>query len=202
MNLREMGQSILGLIKVAKPAKSVYFTSHIIDCPNSQRVTPMQMFARILRLISLAMLFGGSTATVFAAITLISAAKAQGIPVSEAAAANAPLFIEFSKVALAFAISFVVAEAIEIKGDLKSLEKGTRWRMARYFSSIVCAISTFIFALAIVPQMEDVSVLMKTDESRQATISKVARSIPADIHRHYRLCLGIFGAASNLDQKN
>jgi hypothetical protein len=168
-----MGQSILGLIKVAKPAKSVYFTSHITDCPNSQRVTQMQMLARILRLISLAMLFGGSTATVFAAITLISAAKAQGIPATEAAAANAPLFIEFSKVALAFAITLVVAEAIEIKGDLKSLEKGTRWRMARYFSSIVCAISTFIFALAIVPQMEDVRVLMKTDESAKKQFQKL-----------------------------
>ncbi len=133
----------------------------------------MQMFARILRLISLAMLFGGSTATVFAAITLISAAKAQGVPVSEAAATNAPVFIEFSKVALAFAIALVVAEAIEIKGDLKSLEKGTRWRMARYFSSIVCAISTFIFALAIVPQMEDVRVLMKTDPAAKQQFQKL-----------------------------
>ncbi len=133
----------------------------------------MQTFARILRLISLAMLFGGSTATVFAAITLISAAKAQGVPVAEAAAANAPVFIEFSKVALIFAISLVVAEAIEIKGDLKSLERGTRWRMARYFASIVCAICTFIFALAIVPQMEDVRVLMKTDSSAKQQFQKL-----------------------------
>ncbi len=133
----------------------------------------MNKFARILRLISLAMLFGGSTAIVFAAITLISAAKAQGIPVAEAASVNAPLFIEFSKIALIFAITLVVAEAIEIKGDLHNLEKGSRWHMGRYFSSIVCAISTFIFALAIVPQMQDVRVLMKTDPAAHQQFQKL-----------------------------
>jgi hypothetical protein len=133
----------------------------------------MSKFARILRLISLAMLFGGSTAIVFSAVTLISAAKAQGIPAAEAAATNAPLFLEFSKVALIFAITLVVAEAIEIKGDLKSLEKGTKWRMARYFASIVCAICTFIFALAIVPQMQDLIGLIKTDEMAKLQFQKL-----------------------------
>jgi len=122
------------------------------------------------------MLFGGSTAIVFAAITLISAAKAQGIPVAEAASANAPLFIEFSKIALVFAITLVIAEAIEIKGDLHNLEKGSRWHMGRYFSSIVCAICTFIFALAIVPQMQDVRVLMKTDASAYQQFQKLHKA--------------------------
>lgn len=133
----------------------------------------MSKFARILRLISLAMLFGGSTAIVFSAVTLIGAAKAQGIPAAEAAATNAPLFLEFSKIALIFAITLVVAEAIEIKGDLKSLEKGTKWRMARYFASIVCAICTFIFALAIVPQMQDLIGLIKTDEAAKLQFQKL-----------------------------
>lgn len=133
----------------------------------------MIKLARILRLISLAMLSGGSTAIVFAAITLVNAAKAQGIEVHEAAAANAPVFIEYSKVALVFAVCLVISEAMEIKGDLSRLEKKSRWPMARYFASTICAIATFIFCLGIVPPMEEVRVHMKTDEAAKLEFDRL-----------------------------
>ena len=133
----------------------------------------MIKLARILRLISLAMLSGGSTAIVFAAITLVNAAKAQGIEVHKAAAANAPVFIEYSKVALVFAVCLVISEAMEIKGDLSRLEKKSRWPMARYFASTICAIATFIFCLGIVPPMEEVRVHMKTDEAAKLEFDRL-----------------------------
>jgi hypothetical protein len=133
----------------------------------------MNKFARIIRLISLSMLFGGGSAIVFAAITLVHAAKAQGIPVNEAAAANAPIFIEFAKVAAAFAIALVAAEAVEIKGDLHNLEKRSRWPMARYFSSIIAAVATFIFAFAIVPPMSDLQPKLRTEATAQAEFKKL-----------------------------
>ena len=49
----------------------------------------MELLGKILRTISLAMLFGGSVAIVFAAIVLVHAAKAHGVPIAEAAARNA-----------------------------------------------------------------------------------------------------------------
>lgn len=128
-------------------------------------MSPLYTFARILRLISLAMLFGGSTAIVFAAITLVAAAKASGMNALDAAATNAPVFIEFSKVAAIFAIALVVAEAIEIKGDLHSLEgRNHKWRMGRYFASIACAVCTFIFSFGVVPSMQQAMKDMKTNE--------------------------------------
>jgi hypothetical protein len=129
-------------------------------------MSPLYTFARILRLISLAMLFGGSTAIVFAAITLVAAAKAHGMPPLEAAATNAPVFIEFAKIAAIFAITLVISEAIEIKGDLHSLEgRNHKWRMGRYAASIACAVCTFIFSFGIVPPMQQAMVKMKTNEA-------------------------------------
>jgi len=137
-------------------------------------MSPLYTFARILRLISLAMLFGGSTATVFAAITLIFAAKAHGVPALEAAATNAPVFIEFSKVAAIFAVTLVIAEAIEIKGDLHSLEgRNHKWRMGRYAASIACAICTFIFSFGIVPPMQQAMTQMKTNEAAHTEFERM-----------------------------
>ncbi|MBS1989018.1 MAG: DUF4149 domain-containing protein [Cyanobacteria bacterium SZAS LIN-3] len=137
-------------------------------------MSPLYTFARILRLISLAMLFGGSTAIVFAAITLVQAAKAHGVDALEAAATNAPVFIEFAKVAAIFAITLVIAEAIEIKGDLHNLEgRNHKWRMGRYFASIACAICTFIFSFAIVPQMQQAMTQMKTNETAHAEFERM-----------------------------
>ncbi len=45
----------------------------------------MSKASQILRLISLALLFGGSAAVVFVAVVLVKAAKANGVPVEEAA---------------------------------------------------------------------------------------------------------------------
>ena len=133
----------------------------------------MIKIARIVRLVALAILFGGGTGIVFAAITLVHAAKAQGIPVAEAAATNAPSFLEFAKVAAAFAIALVVAEAIEIKGDLKNLEKRSKWPMARYFASIVAAVAAFIFAFGIAPPMKDLQPKIKADQAAHAEFTRL-----------------------------
>ena len=133
----------------------------------------MIKLARILRLISLAMLFGGDAAIVFAVITLVHVAVANGVPRNEAAAANAPIFIEFAKVAAVFAFTLVVAEAVEIKGDLKNLEKKKRWPMARYFASVICAVATFIFAFAIVPPMKELLPSLKTNPDAKAQFDKM-----------------------------
>lgn len=143
----------------------------------------MTKFARILRLISLAILCGGGIGIVFAAITLVHAAKAQGVPVADAAAANAPIFLEFAKVAASFAIALVVAEAIEIKGDLKNLEKRHKWPMARYFSSIIAAVAAFIFSFGIVPPMKELQPKIKTE-----TAAKV------EFDRLHEVSRGVFSA--------
>lgn len=133
----------------------------------------MLNLARMLRLISLAILFGGSTAIVFAAITLVKTAKASGMAVEDAAAINAPVFIEFSKVALGFAVCLVVSEAYQIRGNLKNLEKHRRWPMARFVASILCAIATFVFSLGIVPPMQEALPKIKTDKAAHAQFQKM-----------------------------
>jgi hypothetical protein len=110
----------------------------------------MDVVGRILRTISLALLFGGSAAVVFAAITLVKAAKAHGVPVHEAAAANAPVFIHYAKINLGAGIVLLIGEAL----DYAKRRLWNRATMAQYACSILCVISTMIFALAIVPPME------------------------------------------------
>jgi hypothetical protein len=110
----------------------------------------MDVLGRILRTISLAILFGGSAAVVFAAITLVKAAEARGVPVPEAAAANAPLFIHYAKINLAAGVVLLIGEAL----DYAKRRLWNRATMAQYACSILCVVSTMIFALAIVPPME------------------------------------------------
>lgn len=144
----------------------------------------MLKLARIVRIIALAMLFGAGSGIVFAAITLVNAAKAQGIPATEAATVNAPIFYEFAKVAVGFAFALVVAEALEIKGDLKNLEKRSKWPMARYFASIVSAVAIFIFSYGIVPKMKELQPQIKTNASVKAEFDKL-----------HHVSRGVFSAA-------
>jgi len=123
----------------------------------------------ILRLVALAILFGGSAAIVFAAITLVKAAEAQGVPVAEAANANAPLFIQFSKVALGAGIALLLAESLDFANN-RLTDKLT---IARYVSSLLCVATTMIFAFGIVPVLEELRPRIKTDEAAHAEFRKL-----------------------------
>ena len=122
------------------------------------------MLGKILRTVSLAMLFGGSVAIVFAAIVLVNAAKAKGIPVSEAAANNAPVFITYAYVNLTFGILLLVGEAI----DYAKRKAWTNMTKAQYGASLLCVVSTMIFALAIVPPMQRLLPDLKTNLKAEA----------------------------------
>lgn len=110
----------------------------------------MQILSKILRSLSLVFLTGGSAAVVFAAVVLVKAAKAKGIPVEEAAAVNAPVFIQYSKIALVSAGLLGVGEILDfIKNTGKS-----KLDYARYIFSILSIVAVGIFSLGIVPPME------------------------------------------------
>lgn len=140
----------------------------------------MPTLSRILRYVSLAILFGGSSAIVFAAIVLVKAATAQGIPVAEAAATNAPLFLQFSKVALGAGILLLISELIDfITGKPQS-----KLTLARYGTSILCLTGTLIFALGIVPPMEQLLPDIKT-----------VAAAHEQFHKLHEISRAVFGAS-------
>ncbi|MBX9688037.1 MAG: DUF4149 domain-containing protein [Candidatus Obscuribacterales bacterium] len=109
----------------------------------------MKTTGKVLRSVSLAVLSGGSAAIVFSAIVLVKAATAKGIPVAEAAAVNAPIFIHYAKVALGASILLGLSELIDFQSNTQKSKLDT----ARYLSSFLCIISMLVYALAIVPPM-------------------------------------------------
>lgn len=110
----------------------------------------MLTLARIVRSLALAVLFAGSGAVVFAAVVLVKAATAAGVPVAAAAASNAPVFIHFGKVALAFAVLLVAAECVDLFGGGKK----TLVMKARFCLSGMAAVLAMVYSLVIVPPME------------------------------------------------
>lgn len=136
----------------------------------------MDTLGRILRTVSLAILFGGSVAIVFAAITLVKAATADGVPVSEAAARNAPLFIHYAKVNLIFGVILMIGEGL----DFAKRRLWNKATIAQYACSLLCVVTTMIFAFGIVPPMERLMPAMKTDEAARQefrNIHEVSRSV-------------------------
>lgn len=118
----------------------------------------MSTFSQILRLITLAVLFGGSTMIVFAAITLVHAAVAKGIPVADAATANVPIFLHYSKIALGCGIGLLIAEAI----NFAKTKTASKLVKARWAASGIASMSTMVLAFAIVPLMKELLPLLKT----------------------------------------
>jgi len=142
----------------------------------------MLKLGKVLRLIALAILSGGSAAIVFAAITLVKVAVADGIPTAEAAARNAPLFIYYSKVVLGGAVLLGLGEFFELSQRKEpSVET---FRKFALFASIVCIVCVGIFAFGIVPPMEkllpDLRTVKETHEQFQ--------------HLH-KMSEGVFGAS-------
>ncbi len=132
----------------------------------------MSKVFEVTRLICLAILFGGSSAIVFGAVVLVHAAKANGVPVEEAAATNAPLFIQFSKVAAVCALGLVISEHYELIKSFK-LRQRTKLGMAQYITSLICAVAMFVFAFVIVPPMGRLQAQMKQDPSAHAEFKKL-----------------------------
>lgn len=110
----------------------------------------MQILSKVLRSLSLAFLTGGSAAVVFAAVVLVKAATAKGVPMAEAAAVNAPVFIQYSKVALGAAAILGVAEILDF---VKNTNK-TKIDFSRYLFSALSIVAVCVFSLVIVPPME------------------------------------------------
>jgi Domain of unknown function (DUF4149) len=111
----------------------------------------MNILGKILRTLSLAILFGGSAAVVFSAIVLVKAAQAKGIPVPQAAAANAPVFIHYAKVNLGAGILLLVGEAL----DYAKRGAWTKLTIAQYACSLLCVATTMIFAFYFAPTMAE-----------------------------------------------
>lgn len=140
----------------------------------------MQTLSKVLRHISLALLSGGSTAIVFAAIVLVKAATAKGIPVHVAAATNSPLFIQFSKVAFGAAVVLSIGELL---GFLKTAQK-TKLYYAQLAFSLACVVAVCVFAFGIVPPMEQLLPdLGKVEQARE------------HFHQLHKISEKIFGAS-------
>ncbi len=140
----------------------------------------MSKASQVLRLLSLALLFGGSTAVVFVAVTLVKAAEANGVPKLEAAAVNAPAFIEYAKILAGAAIALLIGEGLDFAGNKDAKSK---LRLARYATSLLCVIAAFVFSFAIVPPMDGLRPQIKSDEAAKAKFD--------DLHKVSR---GVFGA--------
>ena len=123
----------------------------------------MNKLTQIGRLISLAILFGGSASVVFAAVVLVKAAQANGVEVSEAAFRNGPAFIQFGKVAACAAIVLIISEGLNYFLALKEGIKLKKSTAARYATSLLCALTALIFAFGITPPMEKLLPTIKTD---------------------------------------
>jgi len=109
------------------------------------------MLIRVLRVISLAILCAGSIGFIWAAVSGVTAAHQAGVPVAVAAAANAPVFVEYSKGVLVLAIFLLFVEFLDYLVD----RKVNRARQLRYVSSALCFISAAVLSLLVVPRMSD-----------------------------------------------
>jgi hypothetical protein len=129
----------------------------------------MSTLAYIFRSIALSFLFAGSASIVFAAITLVKAATAQGVPIPQAAAANAPMFFMFSTVVLVSAIGLLLGEAL----DYAKERKLTPLIKARYISSLICVAAAMVLKFGIIPQMEQLSPAIKDNKEAHAAFVKL-----------------------------
>jgi hypothetical protein len=139
----------------------------------------MDTVGRILRTVALAILFGGSAAIVFAAITLVRADVAAGIPRPEAAAHNAPIFIQYAKVNLAAGFVLLIGEALDY-AKRRSWHKAT---IAQYACSLLCVITTMIFSFALVPPMDRTLPHLKDSEEART-----------EFHQMHDVSQKVFGA--------
>ncbi len=140
----------------------------------------MHTFSKISRLIALSLLTGGSAAVTFTAIALVKAATAHGVSVSEAATANAPIFLNYAKIALGAAILLAIAEIIEFT---KPGSK-TKLDLFRYIASVGSIVCVMVFTFGIVPPME-----------RLLPDIKTVTEAHEQFHKLHELSRAIFGTS-------
>lgn len=127
---------------------------------------------KIIRLTSLSVLFAGSASIVLAAITLVKAGEAKGLTVSQAAAANAPVFIVFSKVIAVACIALLIAEVVG--GILKP--QHTKLKRVQYLASALCCVCGFIFAFYTAPLMDHLLAMINQDPAAHETFHQLHES--------------------------
>lgn len=113
----------------------------------------------LIRLSSLSLLFAGSVAIVFAAVVMVKAGEAQGLTAAQAASANAPIFIQFSKIVAGACVALLIAEAI----DSFFTRHLVRLKLTQYVASVLCCLFGFIFAFVAAPLMEHLLVSINVD---------------------------------------
>jgi hypothetical protein len=124
-------------------------------------MTAFRIVTQVFRLIALAILCGGSSAIVFAAVTFVHFAQAEGMTIAQAAQYNAPVFISFSKVALAAASVLLVTELL----DFFVFAKRALVNKISLAAGLLCFLSCFVFAVQIVPSMEELRPKMRQEVS-------------------------------------
>lgn len=138
----------------------------------------LKLLTAIVRLVCLSLLFGGSTAVVFTAIVLVKTAVAAGTPQAEAATANAPIFINFAKVALGAAIGLLASEAL----DFATQKNKTKSTYIRYAASFAAIATAMVFALGLTPMMAELLPAITTNTTAHE-----------DFHKLHELSRMIFG---------
>jgi hypothetical protein len=136
------------------------------------------MLIRLLRVISLAILCAGSVGFVFAAMYGVNAAHERGVPIAQAAAANAPVFVQYGKAALVLTIFLIFLEFVDYLVD----RKVDFPRKLRYGTSTVCFVSAAVLALVIVPRMEYLLPDIASDEEAHASFQQ--------LHNQSRIVVG------------
>lgn len=147
-----------GLTTDAK-SKSKYRIVYKVKC------IEMIKLAYVLRVLALAILFGGSISVVISAITLVKAAEAHGVPVAQAATANAPMFITFSNIVMVSGFVLLFAESM----DYAKHRVINKLLSIRYGASLLCSIATIILCFAIVPPMKEMLSSIHENERTEQT---------------------------------
>ena len=110
---------------------------------------------------------------VFAVVTLVKAAKAKGIPVAEAAMNNAPVFLNFSVIALVCAILLLIAEALDF---IKHKTSASKLVKARWVTSLIAVAATMVFSLGIVPPMKELLPQIQTNQEAREKFDGMHKS--------------------------
>ncbi len=146
----------------------------------------MLKLSYILRVIGLSILFGGSVAIIISAITLVHAAEEQGIARAIAASANAPMFLQFSSVAMVSGFMLLAGEAL----DYAKERRINKLVGARYSASLIAVAATLILAFAVIPPMKRMLHSIHTNTQAQETWQK--------FHETSRIIFGVIILSSLL----
>lgn len=113
-------------------------------------------------------------------MALVIAAKANGATTEEAATANSPIFLQYSKMALGAAIVLAAAELM----DFMQPALKTKLDKFRYLAGFLCIALVCVFSLNIVPPME-----------RLLPDIKTVKEAHEQFHHLHELSRAVFGSS-------